>query len=122
MDIEYYTTEKGNAEVKDWIDDLVSRANAGDKLAQEMVEHYIYCVERALHGMPFSRPLREQVFELRPKNSAGQHRVTYCYWNGKMLLLSEFPKKTQTTPSQEIEKAVDRKRNWISRYGNRKKK
>lgn len=70
----------------------------------------------------FSRPLREQVFELRPSNSAGQHRVTYCFWNEKTLLLSEFPKKTQQTPDKEIEKAVKRKRDWILRYGNGKQK
>lgn len=117
MDLEYYATVKGKAEVKEWINDLVSRANTGDRLAQEMVMHYLYCVERALEGMPFSRPLREQVFELHPKNSSGQHRVTYCYWNGKMLLLTEFSKKSQSTPVQEIEKAIKRKRDWIARYG-----
>jgi homogentisate 1,2-dioxygenase len=54
MDLEYYATVRGKAEVKEWIDDLIRRANTGDRLAQEMVIHYLYCVERALEGMPFS--------------------------------------------------------------------
>lgn len=121
MDIEYYRTRKGNSDVKDWLDDLVKKANAGDKDAQDMVQSYLYCVERVKDGMPYSRPLQKELFELRPKNSRTKHRVTYCYWQNKLLLLSEFPKTSVSTPDHEIKRAVKRKNEWEERARQKEK-
>jgi phage-related protein len=116
MDIEYYKTIKGNSDVKKWLDAWVQKSNAGDKDAQYMVKHFFYCIERMLDGMPFSRPLQKGVFELRPQNSVTKHRITYCYWQGKILLLSEFKKDSGPTPDDEIKLAVKRKNDWIERH------
>ncbi|MDB5055461.1 MAG: hypothetical protein JWM44_3511 [Bacilli bacterium] len=116
MDIVFYKTKKGNSVVKEWLDALVQKANAGDKDAQDMVKHFFYCIERVSDGMPFSRPLQKGIFELRPQNSVTKHRITYCYWQGKILLLSEFQKNSGSTPDDQIKRAVKRKNDWIERH------
>ena len=115
MDLEYYKTRKGNSDVKDWLDGQVKKANAGDQDAQDMVTNFIYCIERALDGFPFSRPLQKGVFEFRPHNSVEKHRVTFCYWNNNILLLSEFQKDSGPTPTEEIRRAVKRRDDWLER-------
>ncbi|MFB9274975.1 type II toxin-antitoxin system RelE/ParE family toxin [Cohnella cellulosilytica] len=117
MDFEFYYTERGNSDVKEWLDDLVEKANAGDRDAQELVKNFYYCVSLAFEGMPYSRPLTKGMFELRPSNSAEWHRIPYIIWRNKLLLLSEFRKKSGKTSPEEIKKAIRRMKDWIRRYG-----
>ncbi len=50
----------------------------------------------------------ENLFEIRVKDSAGQYRVFYAYAKGDAIwLLHGFQKKTQKTPTREIQKALD---------------
>ena len=63
-------------------------------------------------GMPVSRPIpiiAHGVHELRVKDHAGQYRVFYYTRKADAILVFHFfKKKTQETPSQEIETATGR--------------
>jgi phage-related protein len=60
-------------------------------------------------GMPHTRALGEGLFELRIKSSEGLGRVMYCTLVGKrIVMLHSFIKKTQKTPTKELQKAYQR--------------
>lgn len=58
---------------------------------------------------PFGEKVEGQrgLFEIRAKDAAGQYRVFYAYaTEAYVVLLSGFVKKTQKTPTAEIQKAL----------------
>jgi phage-related protein len=60
-------------------------------------------------GMPHTRAMGDALFELRLKAVEGIARVFYCTVAGrKIVILHQFIKKSQKTPSREI--AVARRR------------
>lgn len=65
---------------------------------------------------PFSRSLKDGVFELRVKFSNDIVRILYFFCKGQIIVLSNaFVKKTQKTPNREIELAISRKRDFERR-------
>lgn len=57
-------------------------------------------------GMPHTRAMGEGLFELRLKATEGIARVFYCTLVGKkIVILHQFIKKTDKTPSNELAKA-----------------
>lgn len=55
-------------------------------------------------GMPHTREMGDRLFELRVKGQEGIARVFYCTLVGeRIMMLHCFVKKTQTTPSKELE-------------------
>ncbi len=50
------------------------------------------------------------LYEVRSSLSSGRiARVLFCIYNEQMVLLHGFIKKSQKTPKQELELALDRK-------------
>lgn len=62
--------------------------------------------EKVVLNEPHSKKLSgySGLFELRP----GPHRIFYCYYEGTIVLLHAFRKKTNKTPRREIEIAYQR--------------
>jgi phage-related protein len=61
-------------------------------------------------GMPTCRPMGDGLFEVRtnlPQNKIA--RVLFCFYAGKMILLHGFIKKSQKTPKQQLNLALERK-------------
>ncbi|MBD2445297.1 type II toxin-antitoxin system RelE/ParE family toxin [Dolichospermum sp. FACHB-1091] len=61
-------------------------------------------------GMPTCRPMGDGLFEVRtnlPQNKIA--RVLFCFYEGKMILLHGFIKKSQKTPKQQLDLAWERK-------------
>ncbi|MBI5656903.1 MAG: type II toxin-antitoxin system RelE/ParE family toxin [Geobacter sp.] len=57
-------------------------------------------------GMPHTRAMGDGLFELRLKAAEGIARVLYCTMVGrKIVMLHQFIKKTDKTPSRELETA-----------------
>jgi len=55
-------------------------------------------------GMPHTRAMGEGLFELRLKAAEGIARVFYCTMVGKkIVILHQFIKETDKTPSKELE-------------------
>ena len=60
-------------------------------------------------GMPHTRAMGDGVFELRIKAAEGIARVFYCtVVNRRIVFLHQFVKKTDKTPSKELEVALRR--------------
>ncbi len=65
---------------------------------------------------PYSKPLRDGIFELRAKVGSDTSRVLYFFVIGQRIVLTNgFMKKTNKTPENEIETAVNYKNDYLSR-------
>ena len=60
-------------------------------------------------GLPLVRPLGRSLWEVRSSLTQGRiARIIFCASGGQMVLLHGFIKKTQATPTQEIDLALKR--------------
>ena len=65
---------------------------------------------------PYSKPLGDNIFELRAKVGSDISRVLYFFIVGrKVIITNGFIKKTQKTPSGELEKAKKYRKEYLSR-------
>lgn len=100
---EFYRTDSGNEPVREWLKDLSPEDRRTIGITIKDVE-YGWPI-----GMPICRPLGSGLWEIRNSLSGGRiSRVLFCIHEGKMILLHGFIKKTQKTPTQDLE--LSRKR------------
>jgi phage-related protein len=67
-------------------------------------------------GMPYCRSLGQGLWEVRSDLTYGKiGRVVFWIENGEMILLHGFIKKTQKTPSADLDMALRRKRELENR-------
>lgn len=84
------------------------------KMPSGLLARYIHVSDLMLKfgpnlGMPHTRAMGEKLFEMRLKSKEGISRIFYCTKIGKkIIILHFFIKKTQKTPTKEIE--IARKR------------
>ena len=65
---------------------------------------------------PYSGPLGDGIFELRIKLASDIIRVLYFFMAGKKAILTNgFVKKTQETPTEEIDRAKRYRAEYLSR-------
>lgn len=68
---------------------------------------------------PYSKFIKNGIFELRIKLAADISRVFYFFFDEKKIILTNgFIKKTQKTPETEIEKALKYKADYERRKRN----
>jgi phage-related protein len=84
------------------------------KMPSGLLARYIHVSDLMLKfgpnlGMPHTRAMGEKLFEMRLKSKEGISRIFYCTKIGKKIIIIHFfIKKTQKTPTKEIE--IARKR------------
>ena len=67
---------------------------------------------------PLVKPLKNGIFELRTQVGADAVRTLYFFYDGqKIILTNGFIKKTNKTPSKEIETALEYKKDYEKRSG-----
>ena len=102
--VEFYRNENGTEPVRDWLKSLL-------KDERFLIGADIKTVEFGWPiGMPTCRPMGDGLFEVRtnlPQNKIA--RVLFCFYEGKMILLHGFIKKSQKTPKQQLNLAWERK-------------
>lgn len=65
---------------------------------------------------PYSKHLEDGIFEIRGKVGTDITRVLYFfYYDGKIILTNGFIKKTQKTPTKEIQLAKKRRNEYMER-------
>jgi len=65
---------------------------------------------------PYSKYVRDGIFELRIKVSSNITRILYFFYIDKRIILTNgFVKKTDKTPDNEIVKALSYKTDFIER-------
>lgn len=106
-----YSTKDGKEPVADFLDSLDSKMNAKLISLMELLEEYGNNLRE-----PYSAPLVDGIFELRCKLGNNITRVLYFFYFGKQIIITNgFVKKSQKTPTGEIELAKKRRDDWISR-------
>lgn len=61
-------------------------------------------------GMPVCKCLRRGLYEVRSNLKVGIARTIFCIEESTMILLHGFIKKSQKTPTKEIDLAIKRKK------------
>lgn len=99
----FYATKSGNEPVREWLKELdgSDRKIVGGDIA---TAEYGWPV-----GMPLSKSLGNGLFEIRTHISNGRiSRVIFAVVNKQMILLHGLIKKTQKTPKQDLDLALNR--------------
>jgi phage-related protein len=105
----FYTELSGNQPVRDWLIKL-------DDDSRIAIGRDIMTVEfRWPIGAPFVKSLGKGLWEVRSSLENTIARVIFIIEDGHMILLHGFIKKTQKTPIQDIEIALERARNYKAR-------
>ncbi len=105
----FFCTDKGREPVREWLLGLEEedRHTIGQDL---MSVQYGWPV-----GMPLCRNLGNGLWEARSDISAkGIARVIFFFDDGELIALHGFVKKTRKTPKQDIDKALKRKKEYLS--------
>ena len=106
--IDYYKAENEKMPAYDFINSLPlnMRAKAFKELV--MLEELGTTII-----MPYSRHMKDGVYELRIQFASDISRVFYFFYAGnKIILTNGFIKKTQKTPVSELEKALKYKADY----------
>lgn len=112
--IVFYRTPNGTEPVKDFLDSLDMKMRAKMVRTIRMLEEYGYELRE-----PCSKPLQDGIFELRAQVGNNITRVLYFFFIGnKAVLTNGFIKKSQKTPTSEIEKAKRCKADYLNRKEN----
>lgn len=117
FEIVFYEDKSGYSEVEQFVDDLTARAptNKDARIQLDQMETALNRLEQLgpLTGYNFVDKLTEDIWEITP----GVNRVLLFLWDGnKYVLLSHFRKKTGKTPRREIQKAEQRRKDWLDRH------
>lgn len=109
---EFY--EKGDEiPVKDFLDSLDKKMRAKFLMEIRLLDEKGNQLRE-----PYSKALKDGIFELRAKVGSDISRVLYFfYYEGRIILTHGFIKKTQKTPQSEIEKAKQYRKDFFERNG-----
>lgn len=87
-----------------------------DRVNRDKILAYIGALEQygTRIGEPFVKHIDDSLWELRPF----ANRIFFFFWkDNKFVLLHHFVKKSQKTPTREIEQARAKMKDFIERYG-----
>lgn len=100
-DVEYYEKADGSRPAEDFILSQDAKMQAKIFATLELLE-----IKGPGLREPFSKPVGDGIFEVRAKQGSDISRVLYFFVVGrKVILTNGFVKKTQKTPSREIDRA-----------------
>lgn len=109
--IVYYTDERGNCPVEEFLDHLDAKTRARFIWSLEQLKE-----QNVRAREPLVKHLEGKLWELRRASDGNIFRVLYFIYTGRnIVLLHGFQKKTQKTPRREIEVAEQRMADFISR-------
>jgi len=113
---EFYETEDGYSDVLCFLEELRSKRDSSKdaRIQYKQIAAYIELLEKNGTRLPESitKHIDEDIWELRP----GNNRVFYFFFRDKrFVLLHHFRKKSQKTPSREIERAKSERDDYIRR-------
>lgn len=97
LEVRFYQSDNGTEPVRDWLKSLQKeyRKSIGEDIKTVQYGWPI--------GMPVVRKLEKGIWEVRTHLKGGIARVLFTTDTGIMVLLHGFFKKTQKTPSEELD-------------------
>lgn len=113
-EIYFYETPKGECPVREFLNSLDNKMLAKALRTIDLLE---------MNGpelrAPYSKHLRNGIFELRVRSGNNNTRIMYFFYVGKKVILTNgFMKKTQKTPEKELTVAEKYKREFEVRCRN----
>jgi phage-related protein len=109
-EIVYYETASGRCPVADYLDSLGETEAAVVTSDLDLLEEFGFDI-----GPSKTKHIRGKIWELRSRGRS-QYRALYVTVSGRRLVvLHAFTKKTQQTPSQEIDTAEKRRQDYEQR-------
>ena len=107
----YYSTESGKLPVKEFIDSLDFKAQRKFFFVKALLEEFGHKLPQ-----PHAKYIGDEIFELRFKGQESAIRVLYFFFHqDKVIFTNGFVKKTDKTPKNEKELAIQRRREFINR-------
>ena len=95
----FFKLDSDRQPVRDWLRSL-------DRASRKVIGEDIKTLQFGWPvGMPLSRKLSENLWELRSRLAFGIARVFFTIYDHKIVLLHGFVKKTQKTPTNELSTA-----------------
>ena len=114
MRIEFYETENGYCPLGDYLDSLNPKLLAKTLRTIDLLEQ-----NGSSLRLPYSEYLKDDIFELRTKQSSNITRILYFFVvQDKAILTNGFTKKTNKTPKKEIELAKKYREDYLRRNKN----
>ena len=99
--INFFKKQDGSCPVEEFLDSLDNKMRAKILLAIALLE-----TNGPQLREPYSKPLGDGIFEIRAKQGNNITRTLYFFYDWKQIILTNgFVKKTQKTPSAEIQRA-----------------
>ena len=116
--VEYYKKENGNIPVIDYLLTLTPKLRAKAFSEIELLEKHGAALRE-----PYVKPLKGQkykgIYELRAKFASDISRIFYFTFEGDtFVLLHGFSKKSDKTPTRELDTAIRYKQDYERRCGN----
>ena len=108
----FYTSDRGDSPIDDFLDalDLRSRAKVAAHLS--LLEEWGPNLKR-----PHADVVRRKIWELRIRHGSNQYRILYSFQlREEIVLLHGFQKKTQQLKERDIELAERRMHDWMQRH------
>ncbi len=102
--IYFYKDKSGKEPVLEYLKELLSQNGKDSRIKAAKIQDYINILSEhgTKIGEPYIKHIDGEIWELRPLRD----RIFFVAWvNNSFVLLHHFIKKTQKTPSKEIEKA-----------------
>ena len=111
FEIKFYETATGNSPAYDFIKAQEPKIRAKIFKLLELLQEQGYSLR-----MPYSEALGDGIFQVRAQIGNNITRVLYFFFVGqKIILTNGFVKKTQETPSAEIELAKKYRADFLDR-------
>lgn len=112
---EFYLDADGSSPVEEFLSGLDLKTRARFYWSMEQLR-----VRNVQAKEPLVRHLDGDLWELREESQTNIYRIVYFFFTGRRIIfLHGFQKKTQRTPSGELEIARKRQRIFLTRYGRR---
>ncbi|MDR3046958.1 MAG: type II toxin-antitoxin system RelE/ParE family toxin [Bacteroidales bacterium] len=103
-EIHFYRDKNGKEPVLEYMRELKSKHDKNSHIKLHKIQDYIKILRAngKSAGEPYIKHIDGDIWELRPL----RNRILFAGWvNGGFVLLHHFMKKTQKTPTKEIEQA-----------------
>ena len=117
-EVKFYRDKNGKSEIVEYLDDLKAKgaSSKNERVNRDKILAYIGALEQygTRVGKPIVKHIDGNLWELRPL----ANRIFFFYWkDNKFVLLHHFVKKSQKTPSREIDLARAKLKDFIERHG-----
>lgn len=112
---DFYDLPDGRKPAQDFLDSLNEKMRAKMTRTVKLLENNGTNLRE-----PYSKEIRNGIFELRAKVGSDISRVLYFfYFKGKAILTNGFIKKTEKTPESEITRAEKYRKEYLARKENK---